>query len=68
MYLTVGRHYLKLFRDPETLPVLSVRGTLGIVYEEVSSKRFWLCGNDTGDDGRECVGNLPWDGRVCRFV
>ncbi|KXN85995.1 hypothetical protein AN958_10605 [Leucoagaricus sp. SymC.cos] len=69
VYLTVGRHYLKLFRDPETLPLLKLRGLLGLVYEEVSSKRFWLCaGPGVGVGGMESVQNLPWDGRACEFM
>ncbi|KAJ3572144.1 hypothetical protein NP233_g3271 [Leucocoprinus birnbaumii] len=66
VYLTVGRHYLSLFRDPGTLPLLNERGMLGIVYEEVSARRFWLCSTRKG--GMESVENLLWDGRVCEFV
>lgn len=62
VYLTVGRHYLNLFADPETLPRLNERGLLGIIYEEVLKRRFrefWTMKN---------VDNLPWDGKRYSFV
>lgn len=62
VYLTVGRHYLSLFADPKTLPLLSERGVLGIIYEEVSvGRRFWDYGSKTG------VKDLPWDGKTYSF-
>lgn len=62
VYLTVGKHYLSLFADPKTLPNLNERGLLGIIYEEVSKKRFWAF------DTKTHVENLPWDGRSYSFV
>jgi hypothetical protein len=56
VYLTVGRHYLNLFADPRTLPILNGRGLLGIIYEEISTKQFWAYNT------RTLVRNLPWNG------
>ncbi|KAF5352745.1 hypothetical protein D9756_006245 [Leucocoprinus leucothites] len=71
VYLTVGRHYLDLFRDPETLPMLNMKEMLGLVYEEISARRFWLWSRASSgvvDGEMESVETLLWDGRVCEFV
>jgi hypothetical protein len=68
VYLTVGRHYLRLLGDPETLPALNMRGLVGLVFEEVSKRRYWLCPGPTGSGEMESLENIPWDGRVCELV
>jgi len=69
VYLTVGRHYLKLFRDHETLPMLNSNGVLRLVYEEVSARRFWLCHTlSLALEEKESVDDFLWDGRLCKFV
>lgn len=69
VYLTVGRHYLRLFRDHETLPMLNSNGVLRLVYEEVSARRFWLCHTPSmALEEKESVDDFLWDGRLCKFV
>ncbi len=67
VYVTVGKHYLKLFGAKETLPLLNEKKMLGIIYEEVlggRSRRFW----DVGSGMVGPVKDLPWDGRTFVYV